>query len=129
MPGSISVLPSIPLTHTSRLSHGSWNGHLVRQGLQLGKTLLTSVLGVCITRADSSAGSIIPLMAKFASKNMQAEVQPLSLQLGSYRGTFCGTGGVTPFTLYKFSKLFLLLFMSIIKVYQTIIKINYIKLA
>lgn len=69
-------------------------------------------------------------MAKFASENMHTKVQSLSFSyLDSYKGTFSGTGGVPLFTLYKFSRLFLLLFMSMIqRVSQTIIKINYIKL-
>lgn len=95
---------------------------------------MTCDTGASIRKATSyhlclvcaSACSIIPLMAKFASMNMQAKAQPLSLQLDSYKGAFCGTGAVPLFMFYKFSKL---LFLAMIqKAYQTKIELNYIKL-
>lgn len=125
VPGSVSILSSIPLTSTSKIYPGSWNRCPVREGLKLGKPVLV----VCISKSRQehySVSSVIMLMANFASKNMQARVQPLSLHLDSYKGTFWGTGALSLFMLYKFSKLLLLWFMPVIqKAYQTIIKTNY----
>lgn len=136
VPGSISILSSIPLTPTSKISHlGDENRSQNRweQNLTSGTDVLwerdlnqESLCSCASARADKSnspVSSVIMLMANFVSKNIQARVQPLSLHLDSYKGTFWGTRAVPVFMLYRFSKLFLLWFMPMIqKAYQTIMK-------